>query len=269
MQRSMVATPETDRNASSDNRAAVDKAICLLMSFGQHGAAGLGVSELARRADLSKSTAFRVLAMLERNGVVERVGKNYRLGMRLHELGRSVYAPDQDRVRDTLIPYLSDLYEATHETIHLASLHGTDVVYLAKLYGHRQVRSPSRIGGRVPAYATAVGKMLLAHDAESLEQTLDSGLVAFTGSTVRTPDHLRRQLEDVRQVGIASEQEEVLAGLSCLAAPIFGPHGRPVAAISISAPPQRMNTRAMEPVLRRVAGTASRALARTRLARSA
>ena len=73
-----------------DDRAAVDKAISLLVAFGDQASSGLGVTELARRAQMSKSTAYRVLGMLERNAVVERVGTGYRLGSRLHELGRAV-----------------------------------------------------------------------------------------------------------------------------------------------------------------------------------
>lgn len=249
--------------AGRDDRAAVDKAISLLVSFGPEAATGVGVSELARRASLSKSTAFRVLAMLERNGVVERVGREYRLGARLHELGRAVYSPDHDRIRDQLIPFLTDLYEASHETVHLAALHGTDVVYLAKLYGHRHVKAPSRIGGRVPAHATAVGKAMLAYDSEALDLVMAQRLPRFTTRTVADHDALLDQLAGVRRRGIAREDEEVVPGLSCLAAPVFGPGGRPVAAVSISMGTGRMDERAMEPVLRQVAGAATRMMSRT------
>lgn len=243
----------------------MDKAISLLISFGPQAATGVGVSELARRAALSKSTAFRVLQMLERNGVVERVGRDYRLGSRLHELGRAVYSPDHDRIRDLLIPFLTDLYEASHETVHLAALHGTDVVYLAKLYGHRQVKSPSRIGGRVPAFATAVGKALLAYDSDALELTLARRLTRFTTRTVDGEDALLAQLEEVRRTGLAREHEEVVPGLSCVAAPVFGPGGRPVAALSISTPTGRLDERRLEPILRQVAGAASQLMSRSRM----
>jgi len=261
----MINSVTTDTlQAGRDDRAAVDKAISLLVSFGTDAASGVGVSELARRAQLSKSTAFRVLGMLERNGVVERVGRDYRLGARLHELGRSVYSPDFEQLRDQLIPFLTDLYEATHETVHLAGLHGTDVVYLAKLYGHRHVKSPSRIGGRVPAYATAVGKALLAHDPDALELTLARRIVRFTTSTVADGDALQEQLADVRRLGVAREDEEVVPGLACLAAPILGRTGRPVAAMSISVPAGRLDQQHLEPLLRKVTGAATQALIRVR-----
>lgn len=254
----------TTTSSPRDDRAAVDKAIGLLMAFGPQSCSGIGVSELARRADLSKSTAFRVLGMLERNGVVERVGREYRLGARLSELGRQVYSPDHDRVRDFLIPFATDLYESTHETVHVAALHGTDVFYLTKLYGHRHVKAPTRIGGRVPAFATAVGKAMLAYDQEALDHVLASELVRFTTATVATPEALLEQLHQVREQGIAREFEEVVPGLSCLGAPIFGPGGRVIAAISVSMAPGRLDPARIEPTIRQVASAASQAAARMR-----
>ena len=262
-QTASLQTP-TATNARED-RAAVDKAISLLLSFGSQAATGIGVSELARRASLSKSTAFRVLGMLERNGVVERVGRDYRLGVRLHELGRAVYSPDHDRIRDQLSPFLVDLYEATHETVHLAALHGTDVVYLAKLYGHRQVKSPSRIGGRVPAYATAVGKALLAHDDEAFQLTVARRLVPFTSATVSSVEKLADQLDQARRCGVAVENEEATPGLSCIATAVFGPAGRPVAAMSVSTPSARMDRAVYERSLREIAGAATRQMSRSRV----
>ncbi|GAA4149891.1 IclR family transcriptional regulator [Actinomadura keratinilytica] len=246
--------------APRDDRAAVEKAVSLLASFGDQTNAGLGVSELARRAGLSKSTAFRLLGILERNGVVEKVGRKYRLGERLYELGSRVYDRDHDRIRDVLTPFLADLYELTHETVHLAALHGTDVVYLAKLYGHRQVRSPSRIGGRVPAYCTAVGKVLLAYDHEALEQVLRAELQPLTPNTITDPDRLAAEIAKVRAEGVAFDDEEATPGLSCIAVPVLGHGGRAVAAMSVSTATGRLDTRAQAPALRRVSAAAARHL---------
>jgi len=252
-----------------DDRAAIDKAISLLVAFGDRASTGLGVSELARRAQLSKSTAFRVLGMLERNGVVERVGTNYRLGARLHELGRAVYAPGHERIRDLLTPFVIDLYELTRETVHLATLHGTEVVYLAKLYGHRPVPSPSRIGGRLPAHCTAVGKALLAYDPDAAAAALCVPLRRFTAHTITDPVMLAAELDTIRREGIAFDNEESQLGLNCVAAPVISPRGRVVAALSIAGPRGRIDTRRLATDLRRVSASASQATARARLGRVA
>ncbi|NBM19310.1 IclR family transcriptional regulator [Streptomyces sp. GC420] len=259
--------------AGRDDRAAVDKAISLLVAFGEKASTGVGVSELARRAQLSKSTAFRVLGLLERNGVVERVGTDYRLGERLHHLGRAVYAPGSESVRDFLLPYLTDLYDVTRQTVHLAVLHCTEVVYLAKLYGHRSAPAPSRIGGRLPAHATAVGKVLLAYDADAAAQVTQMPLRCFTAQTITDPAQLSAELERIRRDGVAYDDRESQPDLNCVAAPVLGPGGRPVAALSVSGLCGRTDTRRLGADVRRIAAAASQAwagqAARARSARSA
>src|SRR5262245_27864185 len=251
-----------------DDRAAVDKAFSLLVAFGAQGSTGLGVSELARRANLSKSTAFRVLGMLERNAMVERVGTNYRLGVRLHELGAAVYAPGQYQLRDALLPYLTQLFELTKQTVHLAMLHGTDVVYLAKLYGHRTAAAPSRIGGLLPAHCTAVGKVLLAYNADAGAAALSVPLSRLTSRSVCDPVLLARDFERIRRDGVALDEQESQIGLHCVAAPIMGRGGRPVAALSVSAP-CGSDMRPLTTTLRRVCSSASNAFTRSNLDRSA
>ncbi|MEU9734797.1 IclR family transcriptional regulator [Streptomyces sp. NPDC048002] len=244
-----------------DDRAAVDKAISLLLALGDGARGSTGVSELARRAQMSKSTAFRLLGMLERNGVVERAGTDYRLGERLHHLGRAVHAPGSESVRDALLPFLSDLYETTRETVHLAVLNGTQVVYLAKLYGHRHAPVPSRIGGQLPAHATAVGKVLLAYDAQAAEQALSGPLRSFTERTVTDPDVLAAELHAIRRTGIAFDNEEYRPGLACVAAPVLNRSGRAVAAMSVAGRFGQIDPRALSAHVRRGAAAASRVAA--------
>jgi IclR family KDG regulon transcriptional repressor len=248
--------------SSRDDRAAIDKAFSLLLSFGDQPSAGLGVSELARRSGLSKSTAFRVLKMLERNGVVERVGSNYRLGSRLHELGTRVYSAQHDQIRDVLTPFGADLYELTHQTVHLAALHGSDVVYIGKLYGHRRSPAPTAVGTRVPAHCTALGKVLLAFDPDAFDAAISSELPALTQRSITDSCTLAAQLMRVRQEGIAYDDEEAALGLTCVAAPVFGAGNRVVAALSVSGPVGEFDARKVAGALRRVARASSHALQR-------
>jgi IclR family transcriptional regulator, KDG regulon repressor len=255
-------------NAVRDDRAAIDKAITMLGAFGDQASTGLGVSELARRTRLNKSTAHRVLGMLERNGVVERIGTGYRLGARLHELGLAVNPPGHERIRDVLLPFLTDLYELTRQTVHLAMLHGTDVVYLAKLYGHRPIPTPSRIGGRLPAHCTAVGKVLLAYDPEAAARALAEPLHRFTASTIADPADLAAELDRIRRSGIAFDDEESQPGLTCVASPVLAADRRAVAALSIAGPRDRVDPVRLSTDLRRVSAAASMAMARAGLTRT-
>ncbi len=256
-----MATPTTFDNIR-DDRAAIDKAFSLLIAFGDDAGTGLGVSELARRTSLSKSTAFRVLGMLERNSMVERVGTSYRLGARLNELGRAVYAPGHDRLRDMLLPFLTELFDATRHTTHLGVLHGTDVLYLAKLYGHRTVATPSRIGDRLPANCTAVGKALLAYHPDIAESAQRFPLRRLTPESITDPDVLTAQLGQIRRVGVALDHEESRTGVCCVAAPILARNGRAYAALSISGL-RGTEFNGLTTQLRHVCAAAAQALDRT------
>lgn len=244
-----------------EERTAVDKAMSLLNAFGDDALVGVGVSELARRTDLSKSTAFRLLTMLVRNGAVERAGQAYRLGKMIQNLGITQESELQGLMRDVLTPYLADLYAMTKQTVHLAVLQGTEVIYLNKLYGHLQVRSPSRIGGSAPAYCTAVGKVLLSHDPGTVEEILRHELVAWTPGTITDPEVFRKEIAEIRRTSIGYDREEILTGLNCIAAPIFGPQGKPVAALSISGPAGSFVPESQEAELRKACFAASRAVA--------
>jgi len=246
-----------------DTRAAVDKAISLLSAFGENAYSGIGVSELARRSEMSKSTAFRLLAMLIRNGVVEKSGTSYRLGSQLHTLTAQPDSPRHAAIRDALTPFLADLYELTHETVHLAVLQGPDVIYLNKLYGHRTVSAPSRIGGRAPAHCTGVGKVLLAYDPVAREQLLSTELRAMTAATITDGSRLSLELDQVRKAGVARDHEEVATGLSCIAAPVIV-RGAAVAALSLSGSSDRFDPSSVEALLRRVCHAAGQSLAARR-----
>ncbi len=252
-----MSKPQVDHDR--DARAAVDKAISLLAAFRTEAHTGLGVSELARRSDMSKSTAFRLLQSLMRNGVVEKSGTSYRLGAQLQSLTARHDTPRHAAIRDALTPFLADLYELTHETVHLAVLQGADVIYLNKLYGHRTVSAPSRIGGRAPAHCTGVGKVLLAYDPVARESLHTTDLRAVTAATITDAVELGLELDGVRRAGIARDREEVAPGLACVAAPVLV-RGVAVAALSVSGNSERFDPSMVEPMLRRVCHAAGQSL---------
>jgi IclR family transcriptional regulator, acetate operon repressor len=234
------------------------RTMALLTAF-RSGEEELTLAELARRAGIPKPTAHRLLAELATWNVVERTPGGHRLGMRLFELGQ--LAPQQRGLREAAAPFLADLFEATHETVHLAVPDGVDVVYVQKLPGRHGPRIDSRIGGRMPAYCTGVGKALLAFGPpERLAEVLAAGLVRRTPRTVVAPGLLRQELDRVRACGVAEEHEESTVGIACTAAPVMDASGRAVAAISITGWANRMDTDRLAPAVRTAALGLSRAL---------
>lgn len=244
------------------NRGAVDKAFDLLRAFGEDNSVGLGVSELARRSGMSKSTAFRLLATLVENGAVQKAGELYRIGPLFFDIVKSADSPDYNRVGELLTPYLSALFERTRQTVHLGYLVGTDVVYANKLFSLNSVDAPSRIGGRVPGFCTGVGKAIMAWDEELIETVIDAGLPQWSTNTITDPDEFRSVLAKVREEGVAYDREEVTPGLTCVAAPIYGLGGQPVAAMSVSGATGVFRPEDHILTLKKVAASASRAYMR-------
>lgn len=229
---------------------------------------GLTLSEIGRETGLAKSTTLRLLAALERNGAVTRIGQRYRLGPLVHELDPLPVSPAYERIRRVLTPFLAHLFEATRATVHLATLHRDEVVYLNKLHGPRPIPSPSRIGGGLPAYCTGVGKAMLAFDEEAADRVARGPMVAWTDTTLTSADALAVELAEIRRTRRALDHAELTPGLYCVAAPVFddddAPTGnRAVAALSASAADPGALAR-LEPLVTRVAAAASRALSQDR-----
>lgn len=211
------------------------KAVAILRCFTAEDTV-LPLAELVRRTGLPKPTVHRVAGDLVDHRLLDRATGGYRLSGGLFELG--MLAAAERTLIEVAMPFLQDLYERTHETVHLGVLEGTAVVYVAKIGGHRQARTPSRPGGRMPLHCTAIGKTLLAHaDPELQRQVLSGPLERRTPHTVVAPGLLRRQLDAVLEKGVAFEREESTPGLLCVAAPVLEPDGRTaIAAVSVTGP---------------------------------
>lgn len=219
----------------------------------------LTLTELTRRTGIPKATAHRLLAELATWNVVERTPGGHRLGMGLFELGQ--LAPLQRGLREAAAPFLADLFEATHETVHLAVPDGIEVVYVQKLPGRRGPQIASRVGGRMPAYCTGVGKAMLAFGPPArLAEVLAAGLHRRTPRTVIAPGLLEKELARIRANGVAEEHEESTVGIACVAAPVLASDGQAVAAISITGWANRMDAGRLAPAVRTAALGLSRVL---------
>ncbi|MYW01026.1 IclR family transcriptional regulator [Streptomyces sp. SID3343] len=208
------------------------KALAVLQAFTVEDTT-LGFAELQRRTDFAKSTLHRVLRDLVAARLLDRVQGRYRLSGLVFELG--MRASVERRLLEVATPFIEDLYVRTHELVHLGTREGTEVVYVAKIGGHQQADSPSRLGGRMPLHATALGKVLLAHaPADVREAALRGPLERKAPRTITHVDILTRQLSDIAASGIAFEYEESAVGIVCVAAGIFGPTDEIVAAVSVT-----------------------------------
>jgi DNA-binding IclR family transcriptional regulator len=202
----------------------------------------LGVSELARRLGLSKSTVHRLLRTLAAEHLIElnpRSGR-YRLGIKLYELGTVVASHFE--LHEAVAMYIDDLRARTGETVQVGVLDGREVVYIERRESLRTLRHMVDLGHRNHAHCTACGKVLLAALAASeLDRLLaDGALPSRTPSTITDAEWLRRELAAVRERGYAENIGESAPDTASVAAPIHDDRGETIAAISVAGPLSRM-----------------------------
>ncbi len=248
------------RSAQWDGQpvSVLERAMSLLSAFdAEH--TDLGVSALARRTGLAKSTVHRLVAELVRLGLLEQTARGARLGMQLFELGQLV--PRQRTVKEAALPFMEDLRDATLSNVHLAVLEGLEVVYLEILRVRDSQPLPSRVGGRMPAHATGVGKAILAFSPpETVKARIDAGLTRRTPYTVIMPGAFIRELRGISDSGVSFDRQESAMGVVCAAAPVFGPDGQVQAALSVTGRAERLDVERMAPAVRTAALALSRAL---------
>jgi DNA-binding IclR family transcriptional regulator len=221
----------------------------------------VSLAELGRRTGMPKGTLHRIAGDLVLAGLLDRSGNGYRLSGKLFELG--MRASVERGLVEVATPFMEDLYELTHETVHLGIREGAEVMYVAKIGGHRQALSPSRVGGRMPLHCTAIGKVLLAHAPETMiRECLARPLARRAPRTLTAPGVLRGQLEQILRRGIGYEFEESAVGIVCVAAPVLSPDGEIAAAVSITGPVTRFDPQRQAGRLRAAAAGIQATLAR-------
>lgn len=206
----------------------------------------LGVAELSRRLDLHKNNVFRLLATLEQSGYIDQNAETerYRLGVRCLELGQA-YAREHGLVRCAR-PLLGELVEQVGETAHLGVLTDFEVAHLAGAQPRQLVVTSLRVGSRLPAYCTALGKMLLAGADPAVRESYDrqyasaGALEPRAEATIVDQHKFFEHLSTVAVQGYALDLQECEDGLHCAAAPVHGADGRIEGALSVSGPAFRL-----------------------------
>jgi DNA-binding IclR family transcriptional regulator len=216
----------------------VDRAAALLLALGDSPGEA-GVTELARRLGLHKSTASRLLATLQKRGLVEQddeTGK-YRLGAALLHLGTSYL--DVNELRSRAINWADALAARSGEAVRIGTPLDGKVLVVHHVFRPDDTLQTLDVGALLPAHATALGKVLLAYDAGTAA-TLHGDLEPFTRRTKTVPRDLARALAEVRDMGWAAELEEMTVGEAGVAAPIRGQGGLVVGAMGISGAVERI-----------------------------
>jgi DNA-binding IclR family transcriptional regulator len=236
----------------------LEKTIRILNLFDQKGKE-LAARQIYQALDLNKSTTLRILNILENAGYLERDPNTlkYRLGFKLFFLG-SLAEGYAELVR-LAHPFLEELNEKCDETVQLTVLDHGEVLYLDKLEGKKPVRVVSRVGQKLPAHCTALGKVLLSFlSNEALDEIIrERGLTRFTKNTITSRTALKIELEKVREKGYAIDNEEVDEGLKCLATPLRDSDNEVIAAISIAAPRERLRSKEIESLIPEIKKTSA------------
>lgn len=219
-----------------------------------------GVSEVAERVDLPKSTVSRLLSTMQVLGAVEQsgAGAEYRVGDAMVDIASGAL-PGRNLIA-VARPHLVELVESSSETAGLSVLDGRDVVYLDQVSGDHPVQVRDWTGERVPAHQVSSGLVLLAHSSEAeLDRYLGGPLPAATERTTTDPDALRRRVRAIATTGVEWAFDEFVPGITSVAAPIFGVGRHAAAALHVHGPSYRFpQPQSADRIAGLVAATATR-----------
>lgn len=244
-----------------DQQSTVEKAVDILFHLNTR-ATPQGVTAIGRSLGLPKSSAHRLLAALGRRGLVERSGRGlYRPGVAL--IGLGLGALEREPVVEVARSILADAASEIGETHFLVAARARKLVVLDKVEGTGFLRVSPRVGERVPAHATAVGKIYLAHAPDLVD--VDPEFESYTARTVSDPDSLEVEINRVRDLGWALNREEWVPGLGVVAAAIFF-RGRLFATVAMGAAAARLNDLGIDRISEHVCAVASRIEARLSVA---
>lgn len=228
--------------------AVLERSVDLLEALAAAGGP-MGVSELARAIDSTKSATFRILVTLEQRGYVSRVEESskYQLGLKLVHLGQAALASID--LRTVARPVLEHLHERFNETVNLGVLASGRIVYVDMVESDHGLRMSARVGADDYVHSTAIGKAILANLPADEQATVMAGpLEAVTPNTLTEVEELQREIERIQVSGFARERGENEPGSSCFGAPIFDAQGRVVAAVSVSGPDTRLTGEVAEDI---------------------
>jgi PcaR/PcaU/PobR family beta-ketoadipate pathway transcriptional regulator len=224
----------------------LEKGLVILCAFDRERRE-MGLFELVEASGLDKSSVQRFTFTLHRLGFLRKdpSTKKYSLSPKVLQLGFSYLQTSS--LLEYAMPLLYDVARRCRESVNITELSDTEIVYVARVPGQHMISVDIFLGMRVPAFATAPGRAMLAYlDDDEVSAVLDrSELRKFTAKTLITRSGLLRELKAVRQQGYALAEEQCYIGEISAAAPVMNGEGRPIAAVNVSVPTNRWSRAAV------------------------
>jgi IclR family transcriptional regulator, KDG regulon repressor len=223
----------------------------------------IGISQLATLTGLKVSTVHRIASILISKGYLRQLenrGK-YCLGLKFLEFDNALHR--KLKIGDIALPLLEKLRTATGESANLALLGQNDVVYIEHVNSNQTLRTFTQVGNRAPLYCTGVGKILLAYMEDKDRRSMKEPFPRLTDNTITNSEELEKELAAVRREGVAVDNGEMDIGVRCVAGAVKNSRGKVIAAISISGPFTRLNSKRVEelkPLVKGVGLELSRAI---------
>ena len=231
----------------SESIRAVERALDVLLCFSSQ-TPELSMTQIAERVGIHKSTVHRLLSTLEKKRFVDRdpITGSYHPGIRLLQVAYLSF--EQNDLRRIATPFLRILCERSLETVDLAIIDGTEVIYLDVIESPQRVKLAAAIGMRLPTYCTASGKAILAYlPEESVKRILAGGMPRHTEHSLTDLETLFENLHLIREQGFAFSEQEYEEGINAVGAPILDHNNLPIASVAVAGPAYRLTrTRMME-----------------------
>ncbi len=252
---------ETPSNPGNKYRVtSLDKALSILELVIDQGR-DLSITEISQKLGMVKGTVHRVLSTLVARKFVQQNSRTrmYGLGVRTLEIGMD--SKRERFLRTVMAPFLMELYEICGETVNAAVWEHNGIRYIYRLESEALLRISTTAGARFPGYCAATGKILLSYFSnEDIRQiySLNTSFKKHTKNTIANIDELIQEIEKVRVRKVAFDDEEALVGVYCVGAPILNSKGECVAAISISAPKDRVTAETSKTFANLVSETAAK-----------
>lgn len=225
---------------NKDYIKSLEKGFSIISLLSKHGAP-LKLEELVKLSGVKKTSCFRILQTLTRAGFAARDmdTSGYFIGPQMISIGLA--ALGNRGVRELALPFMKEISQKTGETVNLAILSGSDVIFVERLQSAHIIETTLHVGYRLSAHLSSMGKAILAHLPEA-ELNLVLKQLRFkkkTETSIATVAALKKELKKVRELGFAVNDEELEQGLFAIAAPLIDHTGTAVAAINISFPLMR------------------------------